>query len=301
MKRFLIKITLFFILTVIGLSFILMKYGGFVDYFYQKFTVPQQTSMIFGDSRSLQGIQPQIINQELKDLGYDLPMFNYSFTVAQSNYGTPYSDSIKKKLKPSKNGLFILTVNPWLFTEREDDDLKNAIYSERDAPPNNMNFVNVNPNFEYFVRNFSYFHFRTIIRQTAELHKDGWLEDENLPTDSMTLNEWTSNQVNMYKGFSKRWKKSSIRINDFIDLMHFLQKNGQVVLVRMPVDKKILTVENKFWNNFDEDLIAISRQMNVKYLNFSTSNKYKTYDGNHIDKVGGVTFTTDLCDSIKVR
>ena len=67
MKDFLTKAILFFILTMVGLAFLLLKYGYFVDYFYEKFTTPKQTSLILGDSRSMQGIQPRIINQELKN------------------------------------------------------------------------------------------------------------------------------------------------------------------------------------------------------------------------------------------
>lgn len=300
MKKFLLKSALFLLLTIVGLSYILMNYGGYVDYFYEKFTVPKQTSMILGDSRSVQGIQPRIIDQELKDSNYDLPIFNYSFTVSQSNYGKPYTESVMKKLKPSQNGLFILSVNPWLFTERENDDLKNSIYSEQNSPPHNMRFVSSNPNFEYFIKNFRYFHFRTIISQTAELHKDGWLEDRNLPTDLTTLNEWKNNQLNMYKGFSKSWKKSSIRIDDFVDMITLLKKNGRVILVRLPVDHEIANVENDFWQQFDDEMAMISVKTDVKYINFLKSNKFQTYDGNHIDKYSGVIFTRDLCDSIKI-
>lgn len=299
MKKFLIKISVFGILVILLLSFVLTKYGGFVDYFYLKFTVPGQSSMILGDSRSFQGIQPEIINQEFKDTGFDLPMFNYSFTIAQINYGKPYTESIKKKLKPSKNGLFILSVHPWLFTKRANDDLEKGIYSESESPPNNMDFVNMNPNFEYLIRNLHYFHFRSIIRKTSELHKDGWLEESNLPKDTFTLNQWKEKQVNMYKGFSETFEKSNIRIDDFNDLIRFLKQNGKVVLVRMPVDSKIIEIENEFWESFDREMIEISKNHNIKYFNFSKSNKYQTYDGNHIDKYGGVIFSKELSDSIK--
>ena len=300
MKDFLTKAILFFILTMVGLAFLLLKYGYFVDYFYEKFTTPKQTSLILGDSRSMQGIQPRIINQELKNDGYDLPIFNYSFTIAQINYGKPYTESIKKKLQSSSDGLFIVNVHPWLFTEREGDDLKNGIYSERSNPPYNMVFTNTNPNFEYFVRNFKYFHFRSIIKQTAELHKDGWLEENNLPKDKESLQTWKNNQILLYKSFAKKWRKSTVRKNDFIKMVEFLQKNGKVILVRMPVDAKILNIENNFWHNFDEEIKIVSKQLNVKYINFLKYNKYKTYDGNHIDKYGGVVFTKELCDSIKI-
>lgn len=299
MKKFLIKIILFISILIILLSFILMKYGGFVDYFYQKFTVSRQSSFILGDSRSLQGIQPRIIDRELKNSRYQFPMFNYSFTISQINYGKPYTESIKKKISNSNNGLFIINIHPWLFTKREGDDLQNGRYSERENPPYNMTFQNINPNFEYFIRNFRYFHFRSIIKKTSELHKDGWLEESNLPKDSATFQNWKSHQIELYSDFAKKWKKSPERITEFIKMLAYLQKKGTVVLVRMPIDKKILKIENNFWVDFDEQFMKISKQNKIKYFNFSRDDKYQTYDGNHLDKFGGVNFTKELCDSIK--
>ena len=84
-----------------------------------------------------------------------------------------------------------------------------------------------------------------------------------------------------------------------MNLIDYLQENGRVVLVWMPVDPKILKIENDFWINFDQKIDAVASQKNIKYLNFSQINKYQTYDGNHIDKFGGVTFTKELSDSIK--
>ena len=160
MKKFLSKIILFLLLITSIVSFILVKYGGFVDYFYLKFTSPKQTSMILGDSRSFQGIQPKVINRCLKNQGYHLPMFNYSFTISQVAYGKPYRQSVQNKLdENSKNGLFILNVSPWLLAQREKDDFKKNIFEEQNQPPHNMKFVDVNPNYEYFFRNYNYFHF----------------------------------------------------------------------------------------------------------------------------------------------
>ncbi|WP_395044878.1 hypothetical protein [Flavobacterium sp.] len=300
MKRFLYKITIFTVFLIIILSFILIKYGGYVDYFYLKFTTPKQTSFIIGDSRSFQGIQPKIMDENLKNSNFSLPMFNYSFTITQAAYGELYTKSIKNKLvSNTKNGLFIVSVNPWLLSERENDDFKNKIFAEDKNPPHNMNFVSTNPNFEYFFKNFNYFHFRAIFKKNSELHQDGWLEESNLPKDSLTLNNWKKNQIIIYKGFAKRWKNSNYRINELKKLIKFLQSHGKVVLVRMPVDSKILSIEEDFWVNFDSEINKIAAIEKVNYFNFSKDNKFQTYDGNHIDKFGGVIFTKQLCDSIK--
>lgn len=116
MKKFLYKSILFFAVVTAIITSVLVFYGGYVDYFYNKFTTPKASSMIFGDSRSLQGIQPRIINAHFEGSDIELPMFNYSFTLGQIAYGKPYLNSIKKKLDTTTtNGLFIITVHPSLY------------------------------------------------------------------------------------------------------------------------------------------------------------------------------------------
>ncbi|WP_042506783.1 hypothetical protein [Algibacter lectus] len=129
MKTFLFKSLLFFAVVTAIMTSVLVLYGGYVDYFYNKFTTPKASSMIFGDSRSLQGIQPRIINDYFEASDLDLPMFNYSFTLGQIAYGKPYLNSIKKKLDTTTtNGLFIVTVHPFTLSNRGD---KEGTYFEK--------------------------------------------------------------------------------------------------------------------------------------------------------------------------
>lgn len=152
MKKFLLKIALFTVIIAAIILFILKKYSGYVDCFYGKVSSPSQTSLIIGDSRSFQGIQPRIIDSALAKK-FELPILNFSFTIKQMAYGDAWLKTIKKKVNPkTKNGLFILSVHPWVLSERDEDDFKNGKYYEVDLPPNNLHFVNLNPNVEYFLR-----------------------------------------------------------------------------------------------------------------------------------------------------
>lgn len=299
MKKFLIKSFLFFLLVIGILSTVLITSGGYVDYFYEKFTTPKSKSFILGDSRSMQGLQPAVINKYLKD-EYDLPMMNYSFTLGQIAYGPLYIESIKKKLDTTAdNGLFIVTVNPWILSTREEDDEKKGIFFEEGKPPHNMNYVNHSPNFEYFIKNFEYFHFKSIIKRKSKLHKDGWLEESNLPKDSVMLNSWKKSQIKMYTDTAKKWKKSDFRLNSLESLVNYLGRFGNVVLLRMPIDQKIVAIEDSYWRSFDLDISKIATNTNTLYLNMTRdSNTYKTYDGNHLDKIGGAAFTEYLCKLI---
>jgi len=293
MKKFILKSITFAIIAIIIVSFILIKYGAYADYFYNKFTTPKAKSMILGDSRSFQGIQPKIINAFFDDNQYDLPMFNYSFTIAQISYNELYLQSIKRKIdKTTKNGLFILSVHPWVLSNKNTTDIN--------VPPHNMNNVTSNPNYEYFIKNLNYFHFKSIFRQNSKLHKDGWLEERNIPSNKKILLDWKKKQIKMYQDFSKKWRPSKLYLKNLDSTVKFLKNYGKVVLVRMPVNNAINTIENNYWHNFDNDMSIITLNNNIKYISFvKDSLKYKTYDGNHIDKNGGVFFTKDLCEKIK--
>lgn len=300
MKQFLYKLSLFALLITLMVTFILLRYGGNVDYFYLKFTTPKQSSFILGDSRSMQGIQPREIDAYFKDGPFELPMFNYSFTITQAAYGELYTQSVKKKMiLTTRKGLFILSVHPWLLAQRESDNFSKKTFAEDGNPPYNMDYVDVNPNFEYFFKNYNYFHFKSMFRKNSELHKDGWMEERNLPKDSLTLKSWKNNQINIYQGFAKRWQKCTYRMLELEKLIVFLKQHGTVVLVRMPIDSKLLEIEDHFWPNFDQDINALASKQKVSFFNFSHKNIYITYDGNHIDKFAGSLFTRALCDSIK--
>ena len=148
-----------------------------------------------------------------------------------------------------------------------------------------------------------YFHFKSVFRKKSFLHKDGWLEENNLPQDSLVFKDWKKNQINMFTGFIEDYKVSEFRKKSLDTLIKDLKKHGQVYLVSTPIDKALLEIENRFYPDFDRDMDVVSKLNNISYLNFNKSNtqKYATYDGHHIDKFGGKVFTKALCDSIMTR
>jgi len=279
-----------------------MKYGGYVDYFYEKFTTPLTHSMIIGDSRAMQGIQPKIINKRLSKSEFELPILNYSFTIAQSHIGPLYNKSIFKKLNPNtKNGLFIIGLNPWMLGSIKSNDNNKGVFLEQGHPPHNMRNVSLNPNFEYLVKNYHFFHFKSIVRKNSKLHKDGWLEESNLPKDSTVFKVWKKTQINIFNGFYQEYKVSEYRQKSLDTLIITLKKYGKVYIIRSPIDLEMEILENKFFPDFDKYVNSLSRKYNIKYFNYlnnKTINQFRTYDGHHIDKYGGITFTNSICDSI---
>ena len=280
----------------------MLKFGGNIDYFYVKFTTPKAKSMIVGDSRSMQGIQPRVINEQFKNMNLELPIFNYSFTVAQAPIGPLYNESIERKLDKSSNkGIFIISMTPWMLASYKNNSNEKGEFREADEPPHNMYFVNVNPNYEYLLKNLNYFHFKALFRKTTTMHEDGWLEENNPPNSPETFEIWKKNQSKMFDKMIDEYKVSSYRLDMLYVLIKKLKKYGSVYVVRMPIDRDFVEKERLFYPDFDEDMKDVCQTNNIPYINFNQSdatNVFKTYDGHHLDKEGGSEFTAVLCDSI---
>lgn len=304
MKKYIKKVSLFLFVCFVILTAILLKYGGNIDHFYNKFTTPKAKSMILGDSRAMQGIQPEILNEAIKSSGkdYELPVYNYAFTIAQTPMGPPYRKSILRKLdKESKNGVYILSLTPWMFCSGDDynDDL--GEFREQDQPPHNMLYVDVNPNYEYILRNLNLFSFRHVFKTNYLLHKDGWMERKKLSKDEFSFNSRKKVQKDMIVDFLDYYKLSNVRKQSFYDLIKDLKEHGDVFFVRSPIDLDILEIENKFYPEFDNFIDSVAISNDIKYFNFTRHPKLKefsNYDGHHIDKKGGELFTKALADSI---
>ncbi len=304
MRKFIIRCLFFLFIVLAIINVTLIYYGGYVDYYYNKFASPPAKSMIIGDSRSFQGIQPVVMNTYFENKGIELPVLNYCFTIMDVSYGEPYTESILRKLDPNtKGGIFILSVHPFVLSKRDqDDDPDHGIYFETQKPPSNMSYVSMSPNFEYFFKNFDYFHFRGILRKTSKTHMDGWLEEKNLPDDKNVLDSWKKRQLKLYGKYATSWKKSTARFNALVSLSKQLKNHGKVFIVRLPIAKELLKIENDYWTDFDTDIRKICDGKNIEYINFNTDkNQFNTYDGVHLDKFLGADFTKVLCDSIMSR
>ncbi len=297
MKLLFIKLGIFTVLCLSVLSFVLLNFGGNVDYFYEKFTTPKAKSMIIGDSRSLQGIQPSVMNSYFENKNYDLPVFNYSFTIAQALIGPLYNESVLKKLdNASRNGVFVISVTPEMITAKEGFDNTKGQFREEGQPPHNMDFVSVNPNFEYVIKNYSFFHFKSVFRKNSTLHKDGWLEENNLPKDEEVFKSWKKNQINLFLHDRKEYAISDVRINSLHILIDSLKKHGSVYLVRMPISKEFLGYEQQYFPHFNDIMDEVSIKNDVPYFDFNKLDReYTTYDGHHLDKYSGKEFTLELC------
>lgn len=300
MKKFLIKIS-FYIVGVITVLLFLGTYAdGNTDDNYRHFTGPKPSNIILGDSRGSQALVPDVLDGKFKDRKFD----NFSLNLTESPYGKVYFEAVKKKLNPdTKNGIFILTVDPWNVS------IGNNVKSEKDYSENvsalaDVHFYDMSPNYEYLLKHYtrSWFNiFRereAVVRSNTYLHKNGWMEvTVDVHPDTLKVRE--ASKIRQYEDFVKTQKVSQDRLNAFEDIIKYLKNKGTVYIVRIPGFKGIMDIENRYSPDFSERIQAIANKNNVKFFDFSSRyNKYIYTDGNHMYKESSKVFTGQIADSI---
>ena len=292
MKRFLIQVVLFSAFLLMGMLTVFFMANGKSDAYYVRFTTPHQSSLILGTSRAAQGLQP-VVFDEIIYKNKAKQFFNYSFSLIDSPYGPAYYESIKRKLDPgTRDGIFIVTVDPWSISDTA-ADLNNADYFiENKSFISKTKYVNHNPNLFYLVKSYNE-PYINIIRKwntttALNLHKDGWLQVD-APMDSVQVAKSLAAKIAFYrKNYLPAYKFSELRLNYLGKTIEYLQQHGKVYLVRLPVHKMMFTIENELMPDFDDKINAIARDENIPYLNFSLiENEYQYVDGNHLYKTSG--------------
>ncbi len=282
MLRFISLTLLFLVVVTGGFLLILTRANGFTDPFYVRFTTPPQQNMIIGTSRSAQGIVPSSFKSILKK-----ELFNYSFTAGHSPYGPIYLNSIKKKLDPStKDGIFILSIDPWAISAGTGDPNSASEFLENDLMLANMETVNSNPNFEYLLQELKGNYHLTLFNSNTVtfLHQDGWLE-VTIPMDSSSVAIRTIRKIKNYRTENlPNMKISQTRIDYLNQTIDFLKSYGKVYLVRLPIGEELLEIENEYSANFD-DLMRASIERADGYLDLTKRDeRFLFTDGNHLWK-----------------
>lgn len=297
MKKLFIKIILFNFLLFITIYTIFMQVDGYTDPYYKKFTTPEQSSLILGNSKAAQGLQPQIFNKTLSRND----LFNYSFTISSSPYGPLYLESVKRKLnQETKDGIFILTVDVWSLSSNTENPNDSSSFSELDLFLNN-NFVNMNPNIPYLINYFDkkFINIFWSKKSSLYLHENGWLEVD-ISIDSIMIHKRIERNVDFYtKNYLPKWKYSDVRYKYLSKTIAFLKQFGTVFLVRLPVHEKIRVLESQIFSGIDEKINDLIKLHNIEYFNFAdSSGKYLFTDGFHLYKESGEKISEQIAKLI---
>jgi len=297
-KRFAVKTLsalLSFMVSVV-ICFAIMDVKGITDATYRKFTSKGQTSLVVGTSRAAQGILPRVLNDGLSSYGLDLPIFNFSFNVAESPYGEIYYHAIQRKLggNTAHNSLSIVCVDPFAISDKP-DELKGNCRREIGGMLDRIKRY-YRPNFSYlfrycYPREWKNMHYE-------ELQDDGWLRI-NAEMDSISVSNRKSNKKDEYTQISII--PSPYRMDWLRKTIQLLKTNGLVILVRIPTSSFMNEWEDKQWPCFSDDMKRISEELEVIYIDFSDQyDSYETTDGNHLYKDAAADFSSALCDSIRL-
>ncbi len=286
MKKLLINILVYIFCMFILILALFYSTNGHTDGMYLKFTTTEKKSLILGTSKAAQGLRPSIINNIL---GRD-DLYNYAFTLAHSPYGPAYLESINKKLdKSTKNGIFIITVDPYSVSGEKGNPNDLNSFKENEYAVGKIKNVNTFPNFEYLLFHYPLQYFYLItpnIKSVGKglLHDDGWVET-NLTSDEKSVKTRTMKNVLQYRKQVNNREFSEVRFNYLIKTIELLSKHGQVYIVRLPIIKPLLKFENSVVPNFDSKIQEICNKYNLDYLNLTSGpDIYSCLDGNHLDE-----------------
>ncbi|MDD2216240.1 MAG: hypothetical protein PHE41_06705 [Eubacteriales bacterium] len=301
MKKFLIQVAVF-VFIVLGFVFLIFSLAdGYTDPFYIRFTTPVQNSLIIGTSRAAQGIQPALLKKELNE-----DIFNYSFTVGHSPYGPTYFNSIRKKLnKQTTDGVFIVTVDPWSISSRNENPNDSLNFAEIQLCVGNTKNVTAKPNVEYLFKNMKG-KYADIIkskifpnRSGMFLHDDGWL-DVTIDIDSVRREENIKRKADDYREtMLPFFTFSSFRFNYLRRTIQFLNNHGTVYLVRLPVHPEIFEIEQQLMPDFNTKIEDIIPLVEAYYDMTGENAAYAYIDGNHLYKVSRERVTENIANFIK--
>jgi len=293
MKRFVTKAAIFSLwplLLVVALPFFA---DGTTDIWYLRFTTPKQNSMIIGTSIAACGIRPDIVDSVLAANGYDLKLYNYSFTIHTSPYGPAYLKSIENKLdEETRNGVFLVTVDPTSVQETNNDSIQ---FPENSLCVGKTQNVCLRPNFEYFYESYSgplinvlkKRLWKIIYKQQEEseyIHANGWLElTRNM--DTMAVQKRINASVEEYGKFMPHYKLSQYRYDYLQKTIECLKQHGTVYLIYLPEYRKIRLLNDEIKPGFDSLMTDLAVRNKIVFFNLKNDNgRYRYTDGYHIFK-----------------
>ncbi|MGI4875164.1 MAG: hypothetical protein ACRYFX_28750 [Janthinobacterium lividum] len=276
----------------------------YLDAFYTRFTTPTAGSLVLGTSRAAQGVLPAVLRAQLGSR-YAGPWLNYAFTLAESPYGPAYLASVRRKLAPgTKNGLFVLAVDPWSLSLAGPGAPGEAVvFPEDQGMIGQLHLVNQNPNPEYLARFLHRPLYEVLSRDTTSiehLHPDGWLEIDlpNPAEDTSLLHERTADKLFTYRAVAASSHLSAARLAALSQIIGLLQPHGRVVLVRLPTGPGLATLEAQYQPGFDALMQHTAATLGVLYLNY-IGLSYPTNDGNHLWRGAAHEFSQRLAADIE--
>lgn len=294
MKKSIFRLLIFSILPLLFICYAIYLTGKNTDDFYKRFSSPQQNSLILGSSRAA-SINPEIIDNVIHSKYPNAKLYNYAFTWAHSPYGPKYLESIKKKIKPdTKDGVFIVTVEPTALMVYKNEPDDPQYYTENDKSVAKTSMVATNPNLEYLLESYD-FSITNELNKKIRPEKNPMIEVSILDNGKVNgkvikrfsaekRKEINAEKMKELKNRFTELKLSAIRLDYLSKTIDFLEKHGKVIVVRMPVNKTPYDIENSAVPDFDNIILNITKSKKVPYINYNNyPNHYQWVDEVHLE------------------
>lgn len=268
--------------------------NGTTDEYYLRFTTERQRSMILGGSRAAQGLHPDILNARAGADRFEGPLYGFAFTIAHSPYGPAYLHAIEEKLDPrTRNGLFILQVDPWLLSSVKDSATGQEAFNEANNALGVQWTWNMRPNYEYLARYWdrgwgALGHWPQGDPDTsAVLMPDGRL-DLHVDMSPAMVKGRTARKLRIYREeYLPGRQLSDTRFEHLRKIVRLLREHGTVCLVRLPVGPGIASVENTFAADLPVRVRDLAQAEGVHFIDLDTIHDVGFTDGNHLDLASG--------------
>jgi hypothetical protein len=197
-----------------------------------------------------------------------------------------YLSAIEKKLMPeAKNGIFIVTVDPWSIASDGADPNNEAQFDESKTFMANTASFDSDPNIQYLLENFNDNYIKILLNfSLMDVHSDGWLE-VSPPMDSTRVEKRIAENSVAQEVKATKFQFSETRFDYLKKTIETLKEHGRVYLVRLPVNAKIATIEDTLIPDFDLKMGKLAQKESVPYLNLINSGtKFTFTDGVHLYK-----------------
>lgn len=303
MNRLLIRTAAFLGLVAVSFFGLLALADGTTDPYYLRFATPRAENLIIGTSRAAQGIVPQVLEG-----GAGRPWFNYAFTLAQSPYGNVYNRSIRRKAATTRDGCYILTVDPWSLCSYRVAPDDTAHFREVGLTLDRQRRVTGHPNYEYLLRELEGQYYKVLTEKVMQrlsanrmrLHRDGWLE-VTVPMDSAAVQARTTEKLGEYRAQMGDYAFSEQRLEALLELIAWLKQRGAVHLVRLPTHPDMLALEAELMPDF-EAKIAPAQRLADSYTTLAYLSPSLTYtDGNHLHKTSAREVSAMIAAIVKLH
>lgn len=285
-------------------------------------------SMIFGTSRSAQGVNPAIL-QELAPQAGD--WLNFSFNLSVSPWNEAYADAIIQKvdcsIDPSESGHFLIFVDPWVLDENCGRAAKSWLSADwlEICDVNLLSYAinNTNPldviGFGSGADFLSVF-CSSIPRQLLALlpeqdfvvsrgvQPNGWLPNPGSlsPQEKQQAIEEKISYFKQTKTPATTWpgESNSHQLSRLIRHLKGRFPESQIKLIRPPVSNEMLLLEQEWFPEMNKWVDRFALQHNLEFVDFNQAWKEKKNldfnDAHHLSIDGASRFSAVLAETCLV-